>query len=157
MIARDEQRAMAVDHLAAHLLRSGLAQSSLRQLAAAVGVSDRMLLYYFDDKSDALAAAMERIASQLAVQLAVAVPEGTTMSAARLIAVATDLTTSEDLRRYMRLWIEVVAAAARREAPFVEIAQRIAAGFMQWIEDGWRRARRAIRTLGVRSLRRYWP
>ncbi len=134
MISRDEQRAIAVDHLADHLLRHGLAKASLRQLAAAAGVSDRMLLYYFDDKSDALTAAMERIATQLPVQLAMAIPEGTTMPAARLVAVAAKLTTQTHLRPYMRLWIEVVAAAARGEDPFVTVAQSMASGFTQWIE-----------------------
>ncbi|HWA63137.1 MAG TPA: TetR/AcrR family transcriptional regulator [Caulobacteraceae bacterium] len=134
MISRDEQRARVVDQLAAHLLRTGLADASLRQLAGAAGVSDRMLLYYFSDKAEVLAAALERVAAQLAGRLEAAVPAGTVLPASKLIAVAAVLTTEDEMRPYMRLWIEVVAAAARGEAPFVEIARQIAAGFMQWIE-----------------------
>jgi AcrR family transcriptional regulator len=134
MISRDEQRARAVDLLAAHLLRTGLAEASLRQLASAAGVSDRMLLYYFSDKSDVLSATMQRIAAQLADVLAGALPERTALPAPKLVALVAKLTTGEQMRPYMRLWIEVVAAAARGEAPFVEIARQIAAGFLQWIE-----------------------
>lgn len=134
MISRDEQRARAVDRLADHLLRTGLSQASLRQLATAAGVSDRMLLYYFSDKADALSAAMQRIAAQLAGMLAGAVPEGTALPAAGLVALVAELTTGEPMRPYMALWIEVVAAAAREEAPFADIARQIAAGFLQWIE-----------------------
>jgi AcrR family transcriptional regulator len=45
MSTRDEQRDKVVERLAGHLLEHGLARTSLRQLAAAAGVSDRMLLY----------------------------------------------------------------------------------------------------------------
>jgi AcrR family transcriptional regulator len=135
MITRDEQRDQAVERLAAHLLRTGLAEASLRQLAAAAGVSDRMLLYYFRDKADVLASVMQRIAAELAGDLAAAVPAGAGMPAARLIAVAAGLIGQARIRPYMRLWIEVVAAAVRGEAPFAEIAQQIAAGFMHWIES----------------------
>ena len=123
-----------MDRLADHLLRTGLAQSSLRQLAAAAGVSDRMLVYYFSNKSEALAAAMARVAGQLAGQLAGAMPEGARLEPGELIARAALLTTGKAMRPYMRLWIEVVAAAARGEPPFVEIAHQIATGFLKWIE-----------------------
>jgi AcrR family transcriptional regulator len=134
MISRDEQRAKAIDHLAAHLLRTGLAETSLRQLAAVAGVSDRMLLYYFRDKTEVLAAAMERNAADLAALLATAIPEGALLSISELIGAAAAFTTADATRPYMRLWIEVIGAAARGEAPFVEIAQAIVAGFLQWIE-----------------------
>jgi AcrR family transcriptional regulator len=93
-----------------------------------------MLLYYFSDKAEALAAAMERIAVRLAEELAGAIPEGAALAPGELIARAAGLTTGERMRPYMRLWIEVVAAAARGTPPFVEIARQIALGFMQWIE-----------------------
>ena len=65
MAPKDQQRAQAAQRLKQHLLETGLSQSSLRQLAAAAGISDRMLLYYFDDKSDALNEAFGLIASDL--------------------------------------------------------------------------------------------
>ena len=35
----------------------------------------------------------------------------------------------------MRLWIEVVAAAARGEAPFPQLAGQIAGAFIDWAES----------------------
>lgn len=134
MAPRDDQRARATALLAAHLLQSGLSATSLRQLAAAAGVSDRMLLYYFTDKADALATAMAQIAADIGAHLADAIPPAPPLPPAALIAAAARITTAPGMKPYMRLWIEVVAASARGEAPFPAIAREIATGFRLWIE-----------------------
>ncbi|MCA3750444.1 MAG: TetR family transcriptional regulator, partial [Phenylobacterium sp.] len=54
MTVRAAQRQVVTERLAGHLLASGLSRTSVRQLAAAAQVSDRMLLYYFRDKAEAL-------------------------------------------------------------------------------------------------------
>ena len=71
---RENQRDRAIAAIGAHLLARGLAETSLRQLAAAAGASDRMLLYYFTDKADILAQAMAQIAGESGAQLAKAIP-----------------------------------------------------------------------------------
>lgn len=134
MAHKDDQRARATASLATHLLRTGLAETSLRQLAAAAAASDRMLLYYFTDKADALRAAMGQIAVDMGMRLAGAIPAEPALAPAALIAAAVRITTAPDMKPYMRLWIEVVAAAARGEAPFPAIAREIAAAFRLWIE-----------------------
>lgn len=116
------------------MLNSGLSATSLRQLAAAAGVSDRMLLYYFADNAEVLAAAMAQIAGDIGVQLAEAIPPGPLLPPATLIGAAARITTAPAMKPYMRLWIEVVAASARGEAPFPAIAREIATGFRLWIE-----------------------
>ena len=134
MSVRDEQRERVTERLSAHLLETGLAKISLRQLAAAAGVSDRMLLYYFTDKPEALAAAMGRVAGELAGKLATALPDGVVWSPDQLIRRAAEFTTRPEMRRFMRLWVEVIAAAARSEQPFVGIAAQIMEGFRHWVE-----------------------
>ncbi|TKW80441.1 MAG: TetR family transcriptional regulator [Bradyrhizobium icense] len=131
---RDDNRIRAAGRIAAHLLKSGLAASSLRQLAAAAGVSDRMLLYYFDDKADVLSSGLQKLASDLAVILAAAMPETMKVSPAELIAETARLVSSDTVKPYMLLWIELIAAAARGEQPHVDISRQIAAGFLDWIE-----------------------
>ena len=133
MSTRDEQRERVTALLAAHLLATGLGQSSLRQLAQAAGVSDRMLLYYFTDKADVLSAAMARVAAQMAGDLAGALPDGTTLPPDQLVILAARLTAGDEMRAFMRLWVEVIAAAARREEPFVGIAGQVVAGFRAWL------------------------
>lgn len=134
MIARDTQREMVVERVAAHLLATGLGETSLRQLAKAAGVSDRMLLYYFVDKAEVLAAASARIAMVLAVDLDAAIPANSALTPSQLISAALAVTNGAAMQPFMRLWIELVAAAARGEAPFAAIAQQIAQGFLDWID-----------------------
>ena len=110
------------------------ARTSLRQLAAAAGVSDRKLLYYFADKAEVLSAVMARVAGELALRLADAIPDGAPLRPAELVRRAAAFTTGPDMRRFMRLWVEVVAAAAKGEAPFAAIAAQVMAGFRLWID-----------------------
>lgn len=133
MSIRDTQREKVIERLAGHLLDTGLAETSLRQLAAAAGASDRMLLYYFADKAEVLATAMARIAAKMAAQLASAVPEGATLPPRELVILAAQITARPDMRRPMRLWVEVIAAAARDEEPFVAIASQVIGGFRMWL------------------------
>lgn len=134
MSIRDEQRERVVERLAAHLLETGLAQTSLRQLAAAAGVSDRMLLYYFADKVEVLSAVLARVSVDAGGSLALAMPDGQTFTPAQFVLRATEVTAQPEMRRFMRLWIAVVAAAAKGEEPFVAISAQIVAGFQQWGE-----------------------
>ena len=133
MAIRNEQRERVLDALVAHLLTTGLSQTSLRQLAAAAGVSDRMLLYYFADKAEVMAQVMERLAGGMAERLSAAIPEGAGLSASALMAQAGRFVLDQDFLPYMRLWLEVVGAAARNEDPFVNISRQVTHGFLDWI------------------------
>lgn len=135
MVSRVEGRTLAQARLAQHLLATGLGRTSLRELAAAAGISDRMLLYYFKDKPEALSAAVAVVAAQLTTQLGAAVPDGTQLSAKALVETAVAFTTQPQTRPIMRLWIELVAAAARAEAPYPAIARQIADGFIDWTQS----------------------
>ena len=59
-----------IEKLADHMLAHGLIGSSLRPLAKAAGTSDRMLLYYFRDKEELLAATSQLIAARMTMMLA---------------------------------------------------------------------------------------
>ena len=58
---RPEQRAALLDGVVEHVLREGVATLSLRPLAAALGTSDRMLLYYFGTRDKLLVAALAEV------------------------------------------------------------------------------------------------
>ncbi len=134
MSIRDEQRERVVARLAAHLLATGLAQTSLRQLAAAAGFSDRMLLYYFADKAEVLSAVLAQVSADAAASLALAMPDGQTYRPAQFVLRAAEVTAQPEMRRFMRLWIAVIAAAAKGEEPFLTVSAQIVAGFQQWAE-----------------------
>ena len=74
MTVRAAQRQVVTERLAGHLLASGLSRTSVRQLAAAAGVSDRMLLNYLGDKAELPKDAMTQLAGQLGDPPATALP-----------------------------------------------------------------------------------
>jgi AcrR family transcriptional regulator len=111
MAVRAVQRQVVTERLAGHLLASGLSRTSVRQLAAAAQVSDRMLLYYFRDKAEALGEAMGHVVAQLGGRLEAALPAGRRMPPERLLAEAARIATDPEVRPFMALWMEVIAAA----------------------------------------------
>src|SRR5215468_1320485 len=74
MTIRADRREAAIERMAEYVLSEGLGAATLRPLAAAAGTSDRMLLYYFADKDELLAATLDRIAARMIVQLNRAIP-----------------------------------------------------------------------------------
>jgi len=93
-----------------------------------------MLLYYFKNKNDVLTAAMQRIAMQLMIQIGSSVPADETYSISKLLVMAADMSRSPEMKPFMRLFIESIAAAARKEAPFDSISGQLIEGFLAWIE-----------------------
>lgn len=133
MRVRDQRREQAIDHMADHVLATGLAGVRLRSLAAAAGTSDRMLLYYFKDKDELLAAALERVATRLAGLLDLAFPAGTRLPAAKLLQAVWAGVGAPAMQPYMRVWLELAAGSARDEEPHRAIGGRIADLFHAWI------------------------
>jgi AcrR family transcriptional regulator len=129
---RDDRRQALLDPLADHLLREGLAGAGLRAMAAAAGTSDRMLLYYFADKDDLLAAVLGHVAERLAAMLEEAVPAAPPRPFAALLEEVWAAMRSPALQGCMRLWLEVAARAGRGEPPYRAIAGDIADHFAAW-------------------------
>ena len=128
----NDRRAALLDPVCAHLLAHGIGGSSLRDLAAAAGTSDRMLLYYFRDRSDLMSAAMGRLAEILRQRLDAArapalLPEPALR--ARLVAMALD----DGVWPFMQVWLEIAAKGARGDPLFRETGERIGRGFLEWI------------------------
>jgi AcrR family transcriptional regulator len=132
MTKDDSRRAALIEKLADHMLAHGLMGSSLRPLAKAAGTSDRMLLYYFRDKEDLLAATSEAIAARLTLMLTARMapePLGEEALIAHLIAVLGD----DTYWPYMRLWLEIASRAAGGDAFFKGIGEQLGRGFLMWI------------------------
>jgi AcrR family transcriptional regulator len=76
-----KRRAALAEAATDHVLEHGLLGLSLRPLAAALGTSDRMLLYHFADKDD-LVATVLRVANDRSVREVEGLPDGTDVEAA---------------------------------------------------------------------------
>lgn len=134
MTAPDDRRHDLTDRMADFVLAHGLAAASLRPLAAAAGISDRMLIYYFTDKARALDAAFARVMTRLQTALATrrlpaAQPIGRLRG--KLIAVLLDA----DLWPYLQLWLEVTALAARGDPVQRERGLAIRSLLEAWVQD----------------------
>lgn len=135
MSIRDARREAAIDKMADHLLANGLAAARLRALAGAAGTSDRMLLYYFADKDELIAATLARIAERLAATLAAAVPAGTRLAEPALRQAVWHGMRSPALAPYLRIWLELAAGSARGEQPQRRVAGEIADLFHGWLAE----------------------
>jgi AcrR family transcriptional regulator len=133
MNIRSDRRQAAIDRMADYLLSEGLEAATLRPLAAAAGTSDRMLLYYFANKDELLSATLGRIAARMTAQLDDAIPIGPPRSFPVLLEEVWTALSSESLKPFMYVWLDLAAGAARGLQPHLSVAGEIADGFLAWV------------------------
>ncbi len=119
-----ERRRQLLDALIEEFAANGIGDRSLRDVAAAVGTSHRMLLHHFGSREDLLIAIVEEVERRQMGLL----PELRTDPAGSFAAMWTDLHRPE-LRQLERLFFECYARAAQGESPFA----RMVPGAV----DGW--------------------
>ncbi len=129
-----DERAALLGKLAAHLMKHGLAASSLRPLAKAAGTSDRMLLYYFRDKTEMMSAIIARIGEDL-VAILEKKREPQPLPADRLAAELARILFDKRLWPYMRIWLEIAALAARGDAFCRQTGEAMGRYFLAWGES----------------------
>jgi AcrR family transcriptional regulator len=133
MVERAVRREAAIEAMADFLLREGMEAARLRSLAAAAGTSDRMLLYYFTDTGEAVAAALERLAARLPPLLSAALPPEARLPPGALLRRVFELMTSPALRPLTLLWNEMAAGAGRHRQPHRAVATGIGDGYVAWL------------------------
>jgi AcrR family transcriptional regulator len=119
--------------MADFVLAEGLKAASLRALAGAAGVSDRMLLYYFRDKDEALAATLGAIAGRMQAMMDTQAP-GERLPVAELRALLLDSLFTPAAWPFMCVWLEIAALSARGDRPMREVGNAIGRGFLAWGE-----------------------
>jgi AcrR family transcriptional regulator len=131
VVKSDDRRAVLLDRMAEHILAHGISASSLRPLAKAARTSDRMLLYYFSDKSEMMTATLEHIALRLGSLLSSA-RAGEPLPIDQLAPKLFDLLCAESLWPYMRLWLEIASLAAKDDPVCRVVGKQMARGFLDW-------------------------
>ncbi len=134
MSKADTKRAEIISRLVDFLLKEGLGAASLRPLAEAAGISDRMLLYYFRDKEEVLAATLAQGAAQLTILLDAAIDDRP-RTAAALEADLLGMMAGGDFWPFTCLWFEIAALSARGDPLHRRVGAAIAEGFCKWIAD----------------------
>lgn len=130
MTRNDDRRAAILERLADHMLARGLSASSLRPLAKAAGTSDRMLLYYFADKDELVAATLEVVAARLTALLAART--GAPLPYDALLAKLVETLLDDALWPYMRLWLELASMAAGGDPLAKRVGEQLGRGFLAW-------------------------
>jgi AcrR family transcriptional regulator len=125
------KRQAIIERLADHLLAHGMKGASLRPLAAAAGMSDRMLLHYFADKQEILTATLTLVTARLVGMLESARTEQ--MPFQVLLPQLAGMLKDPNIRPYLRLWLELAALAAGEEEDYRAIARQICDIFLSWI------------------------
>lgn len=134
MTKSDDRRAAIIEKIADYILAEGLSASSLRPLAEAAGTSDRMLLYYFKDKTDLIAASLGQIAARLANHLQTEL-SGKRLPYEQLRKKVVRLVLAPGVRPYMRVWLEIAASSGRGDPFFRAVGEQIARGFLAFTEQ----------------------
>ena len=134
MMEKDERakRVELTEAIATTVLQHGLDALALRGLAARLGTSGRMLLYYFGTKDELVRAVLGCISERMALRQQVA-SSAPRESAGRFLADLLRAGAEPDTAPFMRVWVEVIARAARDEAPYREITAETVGAWLDWI------------------------
>jgi AcrR family transcriptional regulator len=122
-----ERRRQLLDALVEEFAAGGVGDRSLRDVAAAVGTSHRMLLHHFGSRDDLLVAIVEQVERRQMGLL----PELPTTPAESFAAMWADLHRPE-LRHLERLFFECYARAAQGEKPF---ARMVPGAVDDWLDE----------------------
>src|SRR3954463_11865062 len=113
---RDELAEAATDYA----LANGLIDLSLRPLAAAIGTSDRMLLYHFDGKDDLVATVLRVSNDRSVAEVRALAPPGDVRTAVLTLGEAV---TSPRLDRCQRLYVEAAALGLFGREPYSSVVR----------------------------------
>lgn len=131
---RPEQREAFLAGAVEHVLRHGASGLSLRPLAAALGTSDRMLLYYFGSREHLLETVLDLVGDGLLAALTDAVPTGRS-EPRELLRALWSLSHDPAVQPVLRLYLEILGQAAAQVAPFPAAARRVAHRWLDWVQD----------------------
>jgi AcrR family transcriptional regulator len=129
---RYEKRAEIVEKLTRHVIEAGLGDTGLRRLAEVAGTSDRMLLYYFENKDEILAAVLTEIASGLAESLG-AILGTAPLTPARALETIWETLKGDAFADQLRLWLDLSSHASRGDSFFGGAVAGIGEYWIAWL------------------------
>jgi AcrR family transcriptional regulator len=115
-----------------HVLEHGLVGLSLRPLAAALGTSDRMLLYHFRDKDD-LVSTLLRVSNERAMAAVRALVPSPDVRVAVLTLWRTVTAAEQD--KCQRLYVEAAALGLLGREPYASVVREANAAWVRTVAD----------------------
>ena len=113
----EKRRQEIIGIVAMHLVRDGFQNSGLRAIAKSVGMSDRMIMYYFETKEELIAEALSMVGENLADGMEQSLPEGKG-TVNQVLAALLQSGQSAEVKAVMRLWFEIIGLSMRGQEPY---------------------------------------
>ena len=129
-----QKREEIVLAVAGHLVREGFANSGIRALASSAGISDRMLMYYFDTKEELIASALMVLAANMSAGLEALLPKQP-FPASTIVEVMVKSASHKDQKAVLRFWFEIIGLAIRGQEPYRSTVRHILEQWELWISD----------------------
>lgn len=126
----EARRTELLDAVVGAFARGGIGGRSLRDVAAAVGTSHRMLLHHFGSRDELLLTIVEEVERRQAATLA-DLPD----DPADAVAAMWDDLRRPELRPFERLFFECYSRAAQGEAPFTRLLPGAVDGWLAAAEE----------------------
>lgn len=115
-------------------LKEGIATLGLRGMAAKVGTSDRMLIYYFGTRDQLIVDVLEQVSTRLSALL-LRIDDGSRSSPGQFLMRVLAMAHDPEIAPFMKLWTEVIARGARGEAPYDRIGPGAVKSWTDWIDS----------------------
>jgi AcrR family transcriptional regulator len=120
MVRETARRDVLAESATDYALRHGLIGLSLRPLAAAIGTSDRMLLYHFADKDD-LVATVLRVANERSIVAVRSLPRSRDVR--QSVVDLWHASTSGELDACQRLYVQAAALGLLGRQPYEKVVR----------------------------------
>jgi AcrR family transcriptional regulator len=132
-----ERRQAIVERAADHLLERGQVAVSLRDLAAAVGVSPRMLVHHFGSREDLMAGALREARSRQREAFEARLAAQVGRPYADVLADAWRWFATDEARPYLRLFGQLHALAGAPGSPHAAFLRESVVDWLPIIEHGF--------------------
>lgn len=113
-------------------LDDGLSQLTFGRLAKRLGISDRIVVYYFPTKNDLISEVIMAMGLQLQEELAAAFTSAAP-DHRQLVATAWPILATDEIDRIFALFFEANGLAAVGRQPYAELVPALVAAWIDWV------------------------
>jgi AcrR family transcriptional regulator len=131
MTKRKNPKDSWLDKMADHVLQHGLEAASLRPLAKAAGTSDRMLIYYFVDKTGLITDILQRIAARL-IQLMAERGAQEPLPYAACLQRTVSILSADIFAPYLRLFLSIASLSALGNPLYRALGEQLGRAYFEW-------------------------
>lgn len=131
----EPRKQQLVDAAIEYLLAHGLADLSLRPLAAEIGTSARLLIYHFESKEGMLAEVLEAMQARLRASFTAMTHAPARPGGEPLIMTFWTWATSRKQLPYLKLFYELQILAARNPAAYAKYLHRNSVDWLELIQN----------------------